>query len=191
MPLPVDCSSLGLPLRTSRLEMRALREEDFNDLLVLCTHAEICRYIRPPMSREQVRDHIAARLRPWFFEEAKWYSLAVCVIGKKRVIGELVFRLESKTDRRAEIGFRFHPDGQGRGYAFEATAALMELLFNKLDLHKLTAYCYTENEASKRLLTRLGMLSEGLQRDHLFVNGQWHHINLYGLLRHETRTTRR
>ena len=182
MSLPADCSVLALPWETARLTIRAFAGEDFEDVYVLCSHAEICRYIRPPMSREQVETHIRERLRPWFFEERKWYSLAVCLPGERRVIGELVFRLESRPDRRAEIGYRFHPDAQGKGYAGEAVARLIAALFTVLDLHKLTAYCDAENQASNRLLARLGMREEGLLRAHYHHRDQWCDVIAYGLL---------
>ena len=182
MSVPNDCAILDLPLKTPRLVLRDLSTDDFEDILFLCTHPEICRYIRPPMTRQQVRDHIRDRLRPWFFEETKWYSLAVCLAEDGGIIGELVFRLESRTELRAEIGYRFRPEAQGKGYGLEAADALVGLLFGKLRLHKLVAYCAAENRASRRLLSRLGMRQEGCWRKHSLMHGQWTDLCVYGML---------
>jgi len=182
LSLPANCSALNLPLETSRLVLRSFQEGDFEDTYILCSHPDICRYIRPPMTREQVVTHIADRMQPWTFEEEKWYSLTVKRKGASRVIGEVVFRLESIADRRAEIGYRFHPDAQGKGYALEANKALVALLFRVLDLHKLVAYCHSVNAASRRLLTRLGFTEEGCKRDHMFSEGKWLDLTLYGLI---------
>jgi RimJ/RimL family protein N-acetyltransferase len=186
--LPNNCSDLRLPLQTQRLALRGLREGDLEDVFVLCSHPEICRYIRPPMSREDVVRHIRDRLRPWHFEEMKWYSLAVCRIGEERVIGEMVFKLESLEVRRAEIGYRFHPDGQGKGYAAEATDALIAWLFDELHLHKLVAYCVPENIPSIKLLQRFGFQREGTWREHLRLEGAWCDLSTYGLLARERPT---
>lgn len=183
MVIPADCTSFDLPLKTARLILRDLRMEDLKDIHPLCSHPEICRYIRPPMTWEQVENHIRDRVRPWHFEEGRWYSLAVIRVGEEgRIIGELVFRFESRADRRIEIGYRFHPEGQGQGYAIEAVRALVELLLKELDPHKLVAYCDAQNAASIRLLQRLGMSEEGLQREHYFLNGNWRDLRAYGLL---------
>ncbi len=185
MSVPLDCAELSLPLHTERLVLRPLDPDDLDDMLVLCAHPEICRYIRPPMSRGQTADHIHARLRPWRFEVGAWFSLAVTRPESRRVIGETVFRLESREDRRAEIGYRFHPELQGQGYASEAVGALIGLLFRELDLHRLTAYCDVDNQASLRLLERLGMRVEGRLREQTHRDGVWRDLSVHGLLRRE------
>ena len=182
MEIPSDCADLILPLRTPRTLLRELRPGDLEDVFVLCSHPDICRYIRPPMSPDEVRDHIQARRRPWHFTEMTWYSLGVCRSGEERVIGELVFRLESRACRRAEVGYRFHPDSQGQGLAAEALAPLIRLLFRHLNLHKLMAYCITENLPSIRLLERFGFEKEGHLRQQQFQDGRWWDLGVYGLL---------
>jgi len=176
----VTRNKLPMPIQTQRLTLRALKRDDFGDVYALCADPDICRYIRPPMTREQVATHIAERARPWRLMEGAWDSLAVCRRDEARVIGEAVFRIESAADRRAEIGFRFHPDGQGKGYAFEAMQALVAVLFGPAGLHKLTAYCHSENAASQRLLTRLGFCLEGRWRAHFWLDGGWRDLCLYG-----------
>jgi len=185
MPIPESCAALDLPWRSDRLVLRALEPGDFDALFVLCTHPEICRYIRPPMTEDQVREHLTDRRRPWFFEERKWYSLAVSEVPAPRVIGELVFRLESRADRRAEIGYRFHPDAHGKGYASESVGVLITKLFEVVGLHKLVAYCDAANDASNRLLTRLGMRREGVLRAQYWYRDQWCDMISYGLLETE------
>ena len=185
MPIPENCSILGLPLETERLTLKSLVPDDFDDLFMLCTHPDICRYIRPPMSREQVAQHIEDRLQPWHMEEMKWYSLAVRQRGKSRMIGEMVFRLESVDHSRAEIGYRFHPDVAGMGFATEASRAVVELLLNKMGLHKLSAYSHADNSQSRALLERLGMQLEGRRREDMFSDGAWYDLCIYGMLHHE------
>ncbi len=190
MTIPANCSAFHLPRKTPRLVLRALRVEDLADIHLLCSHPEICRYIRPPMTREQVEKHIRDRLRPWSFEDGKWLSLAVCLAhDESRVIGEAVFRFESRADRRMEIGYRFRPESQGKGYAIEAVRGLVALLLENFELHKLVAYCDAENAASIRLLQRLGMTEEGLLREHYYLNGGWRDLHAFALLCRKYRST--
>ena len=182
MPTPTDCSHFELPLKTARLQMQPLNLANFDAIFALCVHPDTCRYIRPAMTHEQVTDHIKDRQRPWAFDDGKWISMEVCCLGQDRVIGEVVFRMESRDDRRAEIGYRFHPDVWGKGYAIEAMHALTAMLIDKLDLHKLIAYCDPGNKASTRLLERLGMQQEGCYREHYFVFDTWSDSAIFGLL---------
>ena len=178
-------TQMQLPITTSRLVLRTLRDTDFDDLFEMATHPDVYRYIRPPMTAEQTRDHIQERMPPWFFEDMKWYSLAVHLKEETRVMGEVVFRYESRDCRRMEIGYRFHPEYQGKGYAYEAVKVVADELFEVFKIHKMAAYCIRENQPSRRLLEKMGMKEEGVKRDQQLLNGQWFDLVVYGVLEHE------
>lgn len=180
--IPQDCRNLNLPLRTARLCLRAPVPADFEDMHVMCSDPELCQYIRPPMTADQTRERLDSLLRPWSFVDGRWSALNVCLPDNDRVLGEVVFRIESRDDRRAEIGFRFQKDCQGKGYAFEATQAMVDFLFKSLHLHKLMAYRDAENEASDRLLARLGMHRAGVFREHNRRGDVWVDLVVHSLL---------
>ncbi len=54
----------------------------------------------------------------------------------------------------------FHPDHQGRGYATEASQAVVRLAFETYDLHRLYGRLEVRNIASARVLEKLGMRRE-------------------------------
>ncbi|WP_299096942.1 GNAT family N-acetyltransferase [Winogradskyella sp.] len=60
-----------------------------------------------------------------------------------------------------DIGFAFLPSNEGKGYAFEATSELIELLKDNYGLAKLSAYTLEENLASRKLIERLGLKLKG------------------------------
>lgn len=80
------------------------------------------------------------------------YYFAVTLGGK--VIGDLVLHGFTFSGE-AEIGVRFFKKYQGKGYAFEATSALVSYAFNDLGVKKLNACCYKENVKSARLIKKL------------------------------------
>ena len=49
-------------------------------------------------------------------------------------------------------------------------------------VHKITAECDARNEASARLLDRLGFTREGLRHEHTWLKGEWTDDLLFGLL---------
>ena len=73
--------------------------------------------------------------------------------------------------RRAEagIGYLIDPAHAGRGYATEIAAALLELAFNDLGLHRVTAGCFADNTASWRVMEKIGM-----RREQHGVRDSWH-----------------
>ncbi|MGC3994989.1 MAG: GNAT family N-acetyltransferase [Propionicimonas sp.] len=77
------------------------------------------------------------------------------------LIGNLYLHPEEPVAWRTwELGYVFHPDHWGRGYAHESAAALLDRCFAQ-GAHRVVAHCDPANPASWRLLERLGLRREG------------------------------
>jgi RimJ/RimL family protein N-acetyltransferase len=103
------------------------------------------------------------------------------------VVGELSIRLkdgwaqeevkEQASRVEAEIGWVIAPGHQGQGYATEAARAALEICFGHLGLRRVSAGCFVENEASWRIMEKLGMRREyhsrrdGLHRTRGWLDG--------------------
>lgn len=57
-----------------------------------------------------------------------------------------------------DLGYRFIPAYWGKGYAFEAASACLDVGFNHLQLTRITATAHRENSASLRIIEKCGML---------------------------------
>jgi RimJ/RimL family protein N-acetyltransferase len=89
---------------------------------------------------------------------------------------------------QAEIGWCIDPAYGGRGLATEGVRALIGLAFERLELRRLTANCFADNEPSWRLMERVGMRRETHSvRDSLHRSGQWLDGMTYALLAEEWR----
>jgi len=88
-------------------------------------------------------------------------------------------------DRRAELGYWIAADEWGRGYASEASHAIVELGFSQLELARIYALVIAGNQPSCRVLDKLGSCSRGVQRQHMWKAKRLHDVLLYGLLRDE------
>jgi len=55
-----------------------------------------------------------------------------------------------------EVGYFFHPDAWGRGYATELVAASLDLADRVLELPEVRAFARAENAASRRVLEKAG-----------------------------------
>ncbi|MGH3779521.1 MAG: GNAT family N-acetyltransferase [Pseudonocardiaceae bacterium] len=83
---------------------------------------------------------------------------------------------------QAEIGFTLAKNYQGRGYATEAVGQVLEHLFTKRNLRRISAQCDDRNMPSLRLLRRLGFVEDGRQRTRTWVKCEWTDHVLLGLL---------
>lgn len=75
--------------------------------------------------------------------------------------------------RFPEIGFIFHPDHWGRGYAAEALAPVIDRAFAVHGLPAIEADVDPRNAASLKLLARLGFVETGRKARTWLIAGTW------------------
>jgi RimJ/RimL family protein N-acetyltransferase len=102
-----------------------------------------------------------------------------------RVIGDIYFTIASLVNSKGEIGWSFHPDFQGKGYASEAANAVLDLAFRVIRLHRVVAELDPRNDASVALCKRLGMREEAFFVKDLLFRGEWADTGMYAILREE------
>lgn len=82
----------------------------------------------------------------------------------------------------AEMGWAFDPAWQGRGYAFEAARALLDLAFDHYGVHRVAAHLDVRNAGSAALAARLGMRREAELRDSEWLKGDWITMAIYAMI---------
>ena len=116
-------------------------------------------------------------------DQPRWtWDLAAHSRASSRVIGTVSITITRQSHREGEVGYVFHPDYWGHGYATEATLRLLAFGFGELKLHRIYATCDPKNRASTRVLEKAGMRYEGHLRDHLIQRGAWRDSLLYAIL---------
>ena len=89
--------------------------------------------------------------------------------------------------RRAEMGYWLGVPYWNRGYTTEAAAAILKYGFETLNLHRIFAQHFTRNPASGRVMQKIGMIFEGILREHLLKDGRFEDVAVYGILQREWR----
>lgn len=72
---------------------------------------------------------------------------------------------------------------QGQGYAFEASIALLDHAFNRLNLNRIQLGVEVENKAAIKLYKKIGFIEEGLLRSNICKKGKYHDSLIMGLLK--------
>jgi RimJ/RimL family protein N-acetyltransferase len=86
----------------------------------------------------------------------------------------------------AELGWVLDPAHTGKGFATEAVRALVEYCFAHLGVRRVVASCFLANDASWRLMERVGMRREGhAVAESLHRSGGWLDTVTYALLAEE------
>ncbi|MGW3010914.1 GNAT family N-acetyltransferase [Streptomyces sp. NPDC001219] len=185
-PLPY---TPAYPIRTERLDLRPVTDEDFAAIHAYQRLPEVCRYLYwGPLDETGSRASVAAKAaRTTLRESGDVLQLAVVVRDGGALIGDVTFVWTSREHRQGGIGYVFHPGHAGHGYATEASRALLKLGFEELRLHRIQAELDGRNTASARLLERLGMRREGHLRENEFLDGEWSDEVVYAMLAREWR----
>jgi ribosomal-protein-alanine N-acetyltransferase len=72
----------------------------------------------------------------------------------------------------------------------EAADAMLKFGFENYGFHRITAKIIKENIGSIRVLQKLGFTKEGLLRESLYKNGQYHDLMIFSVLESEYRRTK-
>jgi RimJ/RimL family protein N-acetyltransferase len=178
------------PISTLRLRLRPLGIEDTEELLAYRSRADVCRYLPfEPMDEPVLAARLAGDLgRREISAEGQALTLGAELAASGRLVGDVTLFFHSARHAGGEIGYAFHPDIAGQGYATEACTAVLNLAFDKFDglgLHRVVARMDARNGASARLASRLGMRQEAHHRSSEMFKGEWADVVLFALLDHE------
>jgi RimJ/RimL family protein N-acetyltransferase len=179
-PAAAPPPALARPLQTERLTLRSVTVDDAEP---------VWRYRRLESVAEWLTGSAADldRFRTSFADPDRLSTTIVILLGHAAdapIIGDLMLRRGDAwaqtevADRgrgvEAEIGWVLDPGHTGRGYATEAVRELVRHCFEDRGLHRVTANCFLDNDASWRLMERIGMRRElHTRRESLHRSGRW------------------
>ena len=172
-------------LTTERLILRPMRVEDAGDMFAYACREEVTTYLlwSPHPDRSYTEKYL--RYLRGRYALGEFYDWAVVEKESGRMIGTCGFTRFDFPNDSAEVGYVLNPDFHGRGYATEAATEVLRFGFERLALHRIEAKFMEGNEASLRVMQKLGMRWEGYRRDAMYVKGQYRTIGICSILRDE------
>ena len=141
-------------LRTERLGFRQWSEADLGLAMGLWGDEEVTKLIGGPFSQEQVRERLTQEISNLNTYGVQYWP--IFLLSSDEHLGCCGLRPYRSDHRVYEIGVHIRAAHWGRGFALEATRAVMEYAFVRLAATGLFAGHNPTNEASRRLLERLG-----------------------------------
>jgi ribosomal-protein-alanine N-acetyltransferase len=85
----------------------------------------------------------------------------------------------------AEIGYVINPAYRGKGIAVEAAMRVIDFGFSELGLNRIEAKYIVGNDASRRVMEKLGMSFEGVMRSSMLVKDRYRDIGVFSILKNE------
>jgi RimJ/RimL family protein N-acetyltransferase len=141
-------------LQTERLGFRPWSESDIELAAALWSDPEVTRFIGGPYSRERVQERLSKEIAAWRFDRIQYWPIFLLSTGEH--VGCCGLRPKKPEEKILELGFHLRPAHWGFGYASEAARAVVGYAFRTLGARGLFAGHNPANEASRRLLKKLG-----------------------------------
>jgi len=109
-----------------------------------------------------------------------WWKITDKSKGER--VGAVGFNNYNKQHNRAEIGYWLLPIYWGKGIVTEVLPVVIDFIFRQKHIHRIEALVETGNDASEKVLKRLGFIYEGCMRDCEIKNGRYISLSIFSLL---------
>ncbi|MBB0245160.1 GNAT family N-acetyltransferase [Streptomyces alkaliphilus] len=147
-------------VRTERLVLRRWREEDIAPMAAINADPEVMRWIGDGSVRdiESTRAGIEAMERDWETDGFGLFAVELADTGEPAgFTGLAVPRFLPEVLPAVEVGWRLGRPFQGRGLATEAARAALRFGFERCGLRRIVSIAQVGNDASERVMAKLGM----------------------------------
>ena len=169
-------------LDTPRLYLRKMLKKDSADMYEYACQKEVTRYLLwEPHESEAYSQKYLSYLQSRY-RAGDFYDWAVIWRETGKMIGTCGFTRFNTDANSAELGYVLNPSFWGMGIAPEAVRAVMRFGFTELQLHRLEARYMVGNDQSRRVMEKVGMTFEGVNRDSMFVKGNYVSIGICAIL---------
>jgi ribosomal-protein-alanine N-acetyltransferase len=173
-------------LTTKRLTLRAFTDVDAEALFVHAKNPNVTRFTLWD-AHKSIDDtltfiHDYAMLR---YREGMPEPYAITINPDPQPVGALGCFWALQMHKTMELGYWIAEPFWGKGYVVEASRAVLASAFAEHQPERMQARVIDGNEASARVLTKLGFREEGTLRRSLFRRGKQEDVRMFSLLREE------
>lgn len=154
-------------LESLRLTLRPYAPADAAFVRDLYSRSDVQRYLGDGSQRVGTLEAARSKISAWnerYLDEPVHGVWAVC-LPDGTIAGSMLLKpipeSGTRAERDIEIGWHFHPDHWGHGYATEAAQAVLEHAFAS-GLGRVVAVTNPDNNPSQAVCLRLGMTHLGL-----------------------------
>ncbi|MFE8702967.1 GNAT family N-acetyltransferase [Cytobacillus sp. FJAT-54145] len=134
-------------------------------------------------TKEQIHRYIEGKA-----SDSTSVLLLIALRETDEVIGDIALQSIDGMNRSANIRIAINQDQhQGKGYGQEAMKLMLDYGFGILNLHRVELNVFAFNERAASVYEKLGFKQEGVQREALYYNHQYHDSILMSILEDEYR----
>lgn len=172
-------------LEGERVYLRPIGIEDAEGYFHMLFNPEVRRLTgtKKPFTLEGIRCYIEGKST-----DDSTVLLLIALADTDEVIGDIALQDIDHINRNANMRIAIDSDNhQGKGYGPESIRLLLEYSFGVLNLHRIELQVFTYNDRAIRAYEKVGFRKEGIQRDALYYEHQYHDSIMMSMLEDEYR----
>ncbi|KTD88517.1 GNAT family N-acetyltransferase [Paenibacillus etheri] len=113
-----------------------------------------------------------------------YYEFAITDKSTNELYGAIGLT-NKQAHRNGEVGYWIGEEYWGKGYATEATKAIIAFAFSEKHYHKVFAIHFASNPSSGRVMQKCGMVKEGILLQHIYKENKYDDLIHYGIINSE------
>ncbi|KWX78509.1 GNAT family N-acetyltransferase [Paenibacillus jilunlii] len=135
------------------------------------------------ITKEQIAAYIERKA-----EDDSGVLLLIALKDTDETIGDIAIQDMDRNNRTANLRIAIGDEAhQGKGYGREALLLMLDYGFGILNLHRIELEVYAYNKRAAHVYESIGFVREGVRRQTLFYNHQYHDVVMMSMLENEYR----
>lgn len=172
-------------IETDRLIIRELTLEDVSDIFEYCSNPVMDPYITFTIHQTMEQTTGFVEFVKKKNEAKKDFTVGITLKETNKVIGTIDIGNISELHHCGELAYAINPSYWNLGYATEAAKAIIAYGFKEKGLNRIFARCVLYNQGSEKVMQKIGMSFEGIQRQGMFIKGNYQDLKVYAILKED------
>lgn len=176
-------------IETERLRLNQFMGEDVESILAYMSSSVIADntlHVPDPYTENHAKEWIKKHKEENAQEEAVNWAIRLKDTGE--LLGSFVLLFKSKAHGWGRIGYWIGEKHWNMGYATEASTAVIKWAFENTNLNRIECDHFAFNEASGKVMKKIGMRKVGLKREYYQKKGKFIDIVEYEILKGDVST---
>ena len=172
-------------LETDRFILRRLNVDDADDMYEYAKCAEVTKYLTwsPHLDKTYTLEYLIYLQNR--YKTGDFFDWAVVCKDSGKMIGTCGFTRFFFSHNGAEIGYVLNPAYHGKGIATEVVGRVIRYGFENLALERIEGNFMIENEASRRVMEKNGMVFEGVHRNGMLIKGVYRNVGICAIIKED------